>query len=95
MMQAQQRLQQIVNAIESRKAILIAEMTKDYAEEEQKITGEYGADPAPPIPPKPAAVLIFFLLDDMKLNLKIQAIFILFFHQGLSSLSVAKCLQFY
>jgi hypothetical protein len=45
MMQAQQRLQQIVNAIESRKAILIAEMTKDYAEEEQKITGEYGADP--------------------------------------------------
>ena len=45
MMQAQQRLQQIVNAIESRKAILIAEMTKDYAEEEQKIKGEYGADP--------------------------------------------------
>ena len=44
-MQAQQRLQQIVNAIESRKAILIAEMTKDYAEEEQKITGEFGADP--------------------------------------------------
>ena len=45
MMQAQQRLQQIVNAIEARKAILIAEMTKDYAEEEQKITGEFGADP--------------------------------------------------
>jgi hypothetical protein len=45
MMQAQQRLQQIVNAIESRKAILIAEMTKDYVEEEQKITGEFGADP--------------------------------------------------
>ena len=45
MIQAQQRLQQIVNAIESRKAILIAEMTKDYAEEEQKITGEFGADP--------------------------------------------------
>ena len=45
MMQAQQRLQQIINAIESRKAILIAEMTKDYAEEEQKITGEFGADP--------------------------------------------------
>ena len=45
MMQAQQRLQQIVNTIESRKAILIAEMTKDYAEEEQKITGEFGADP--------------------------------------------------
>jgi hypothetical protein len=45
MVQAQQRLQQIVNAIESRKAILIAEMTKDYAEEEQKITGEFGADP--------------------------------------------------
>ena len=45
MMQAQQRLQQIVNSIEARKAILIAEMTKDYAEEEQKITGEFGADP--------------------------------------------------
>ena len=45
MMQAQQRLQQIVNAIEARKSILIAEMTKDYAEEEQKITGEFGADP--------------------------------------------------
>jgi len=45
MMQAQQRLQQIVNAIEARKAILIAEMTKDYAEEEQKITGEFGSDP--------------------------------------------------
>ena len=44
-MQAQQRIQQIVNTIESRKAILIAEMTKDYAEEEQKITGEFGADP--------------------------------------------------
>ena len=45
LMQAQQRLQQIVNAIEARKAILIAEMTKDYAEEEQKTTGEFGADP--------------------------------------------------
>jgi hypothetical protein len=39
MMQAQQRLQQITNAIESRKAILIAELTIDYAEEEQKLVG--------------------------------------------------------
>jgi hypothetical protein len=45
MMQAQQRLQQITNAIESRKAILIAELTIDYAEEEQKVSGEFGGDP--------------------------------------------------
>ena len=45
MMQAQQRLQQITNQIESRKARLIAEMQADYAKEEEKIMGEYGGDP--------------------------------------------------
>ena len=44
-MQAQQRLQQITNQIESRKAQLIAEMQEDYAKEEEKIMGEYGGDP--------------------------------------------------
>ena len=44
-MQAQQRLQQITNQIESRKAKLIAEMQEDYAKEEEKIMGEYGGDP--------------------------------------------------
>ena len=44
-MQAQQRLQQITNQIESRKAKLIAEMQADYAKEEEKIMGEYGGDP--------------------------------------------------
>jgi hypothetical protein len=44
-MQGQQRIQQITNQIEARKAVLIAEMTKDYAEEENKITGGYGGDP--------------------------------------------------
>ena len=44
-MQMQQRLQQITNTIESRKAKLIAEMQEDYAKEEEKITGEFGGDP--------------------------------------------------
>jgi hypothetical protein len=44
-MQAQQRLQQITNQIESRKAKLIAEMQEDFAKEEEKIMGEYGGDP--------------------------------------------------
>ena len=44
-MQQQKRIQEITNAIESRKAILIAEMTKDYMDEEQKIMGEYSGDP--------------------------------------------------
>ena len=35
-MQQQKRVQEITNAIESRKAILIAEMTKDYVMEEEK-----------------------------------------------------------
>ena len=44
-MQQQKRIQEITNAIESRKAILIAEMTKDYVMEEEKISGEFGGDP--------------------------------------------------
>jgi hypothetical protein len=45
MMQQQKRVAEITNAIESRKAILIAEMTKDYVAEEEKISGEFGGDP--------------------------------------------------
>ena len=41
----QQRLQQITNQIESRKAKLIAEMQEDFAKEEEKIMGEFGGDP--------------------------------------------------
>jgi len=44
-MQMQQRVQQITNQIESRKAILVAEMQEDYAKEEEKITGEFAGDP--------------------------------------------------
>ena len=44
-MQGQQRIQQITNQIEARKAVLIAEMTAEYAEEENKITGGFGGDP--------------------------------------------------
>ena len=44
-MQAQQRVQQLTNQIEARKAVLIAEMTADYAKEENEITGGYGGDP--------------------------------------------------
>jgi hypothetical protein len=44
-MQSQQRVQQITSQIEARKAILIAELTADYAKEEEKIMGEYGGDP--------------------------------------------------
>lgn len=45
MIQSQQRIQKITSDIESRKAKLIAEMTEDYAKEEEKIMGEYGGDP--------------------------------------------------
>jgi len=45
MMQQQQRVQQITNGIEARKAQLIAEMQEDYAKEEEKITGEFAGDP--------------------------------------------------
>jgi len=44
-MQAQQRIQQLTNQIEARKAVLIAEMTAEYAKEENEITGGYGGDP--------------------------------------------------
>ena len=44
-MQSQQRVKQITNQIEARKAILIAELTADYAKEEEQIMGEYGGDP--------------------------------------------------
>ena len=44
-MQQQQRVQQITNAVEARKAQLVAEMQEDYAKEEEKITGEFAGDP--------------------------------------------------
>ena len=44
-MQGQQRIQQLTNQIEARKAVLIAEMTAEYAKEENEITGGYGGDP--------------------------------------------------
>jgi len=44
-MQAQQRIQQLTNQIEARKAVLVAEMTAEYAKEENEITGGYGGDP--------------------------------------------------
>ena len=40
-----QQVTQLTNTINSRKAVLIAEMTKDYMDEEQKIMGEFGGDP--------------------------------------------------
>ena len=44
-MQAQQRVQQLTSMMEARKAVLIAEMTMDYAKEEDKISSEVGGDP--------------------------------------------------
>ena len=44
-MQMQQRVQQITSILEARKAVLIAEMTMDYAKEEDKISSEVGGDP--------------------------------------------------
>ena len=44
-MQMQQRIKQITSQIESRKAVLISEMMKDYAKEEDKISSEVGGDP--------------------------------------------------
>jgi hypothetical protein len=43
--QAQQQIKSITIQIESRKAQLIAEMTKDFAEEENKLIGQYDSDP--------------------------------------------------
>ena len=43
--QAAQQIQSITIQIESRKAQLIAEMTKDYADEENKLIGQLDSDP--------------------------------------------------
>jgi cell division FtsZ-interacting protein ZapD len=43
--QAAQQIQSITIQIESRKAQLIAEMTKDYADEENKLIGQFDSDP--------------------------------------------------
>jgi hypothetical protein len=43
--QAVQQIQSITVQIESRKAQLIAEMTKDYADEENKLIGQLDSDP--------------------------------------------------
>jgi len=44
-MQMKQQVEQLTNQIEARKAILIAELTMDYAKEEDKISSEAGGDP--------------------------------------------------
>jgi len=43
--QAQQQLQQLSEQIESRKAILVSELTSDFAKEEKEITSQYDNDP--------------------------------------------------
>ena len=43
--QAQQQLQAITNEIEARKAVLIAEMTEEFMQEEKKITSQFDSDP--------------------------------------------------
>ena len=43
--QMQQRVKQLTSMMESRKATLIAELTSDYAKEEDKISSEVGGDP--------------------------------------------------
>jgi phosphoglycolate phosphatase-like HAD superfamily hydrolase len=43
--QAQQQLQKISQDIEARKAVLIAELTGDFAKEEKEITSQFDADP--------------------------------------------------
>ncbi len=43
--QSAQMLQQIVQEIEARKAVLVAEMTGDYMQEEKKITSQFDSDP--------------------------------------------------
>ena len=43
--QAAQMLQQMTQEIESRKAVLIAEMTADFMAEEKKITSQFDSDP--------------------------------------------------
>ena len=44
-MKMQQRTKQLTSMMESRKAVLIAEMTMEYAKEEDKISSEIGGDP--------------------------------------------------
>jgi len=43
--QAQQQVQQVTQAIEARKAVLIAEMTEEFMKEEKKITSQFDSDP--------------------------------------------------
>jgi len=43
--QIQQQIAPLQQKIESRKAILIADMTEDYMKEEKQITGDFGNDP--------------------------------------------------
>ena len=43
--QLQQQMMALNMQVESRKAVLIAEMFEDYAKEEQELMGEYGNDP--------------------------------------------------
>ena len=43
--QAQQQLQMLTNQIESRKAVLVAEMTEEFMKEENKITSQFDGDP--------------------------------------------------
>jgi len=44
-MQMAQRVKQLTSMMEARKAVLIAELTLDYAKEEDKISSEVGGDP--------------------------------------------------
>tara|TARA_R110002050_G_scaffold69102_1_gene149618 strand:- start:164 stop:604 length:441 start_codon:yes stop_codon:yes gene_type:complete len=43
--QAAQMLQQMIQEIEARKAVLVAEMTEDFMKEEKKITSQFDSDP--------------------------------------------------
>jgi hypothetical protein len=43
--QVQQQLQMVTNQVESRKAVLIAEMTEEFMKEENKITSQFDSDP--------------------------------------------------
>jgi len=43
--QVQQQLQSLTNQVESRKAVLIAEMTEEFMKEENKITSQFDSDP--------------------------------------------------
>ena len=42
---AKQQLQQLTEQIEARKAVLVAELTADFAKEEKEITSQFDADP--------------------------------------------------